>query len=215
MSLELKRRVWLVVLVVLLAIPLALLLSRVSGGLVVDVIVAPFVYLAWIGRLYLRTVPPTLFWGALLAFGLVLAVINILIAVGGARGRETGHREGSAVDQAYAGQVRQLTSQIHFAARSAYFRRRLAQRLGEVVLRSMDYEGPYGRVHVERGLEALDAPPDVRAFLLEGEQLMSSSRPTGLIAWLKRRLRRREGPNSSVAELERVVRFLEDRLEVL
>lgn len=215
MSLDRKQRFWLVILVVLLAIPLALLLARFSGGFVRDVITAPFVYLAWIGRLYLRTVPPALFWGALLVFGFALAAINILVAVGGVGRRETGYQEGSALDQPYSSPVERLTSQIHYAGRSAYFTRRLAQRLGEVILRSLDYEEPYGRTQIERALETLDAPPDIRAFLCEGEALISRSRRVGLLAWLKRRLQGRETSRAPIAKLERVVRFLEERLEVL
>lgn len=214
MNVDLKRLLWLVALVVLLAIPVALLLSRGSEGLVRDVIAVPFTYLAWIGRLYLRTVPRALFWGALLLFGLVLAITNVLVGLGGPSGRGTQAQRGVPLDRVYDGQVQRLTSQIHYAARSTYFRRRLAQRLGRLILRALDYEEPYGPEKVERGLAALDAPPEIRAFLREGGELISPSRPAGFIAWLRRLLQARRRAGGTRVDLERVVRFLEESVEV-
>jgi hypothetical protein len=204
-----------VALVVLLAIPLAFLLSRVSGDFVRDVIAAPFLYLAWIGRVYVRTVPRTLFWGALLLFGLALALTNALTALGGSGGEGTNYAQDAIFEQSYTGPVRQLRSQIRYASRSTYFRRRLAQRMGRLILKSLDVEEPYGRAKVERGLEALDAPPEIREFLREGGRLISPSQPVGLITWLRRRLHGGEVFEAPSPELERVVRFLEERLEVL
>jgi hypothetical protein len=214
MMLGVKRWVWLVVLVLLLAIPLALLLSRVSGGLVRDAVAVPMLYLAWIGRLYLRTVPQALFWGALLLFGLVVAITNVLVAVGDLRGRRDGRRGERALGYVGTGPVKQLASQVRFAARSAYFRRRLAQRLGRLILRSLDYGERYRRAQVERGLDALDAPPNVRAFLREGEDLIAPSRPVGLVARLRHRLWGGQGEGAPNPDLEQVIEFLENRLEV-
>ncbi len=214
MSPTLKRWLLAAALVVLLAIPLALLLSRVSGDFVRDVVAAPFLYLAWIGRVYVRTIPRTLFWGALLLFGLALALTNSLIALGRS-GEGAASSQNLVFEQSYSGQVKQLRSQIRYAARSTYFRRRLSQRLGQLILRSLDVEEPYGRAKLERGLEALGAPPEVRAFLREGGRLISPSRPVGLVAWLRRRLRGANETEAPSPELEHVVRFLEERLEGL
>ena len=215
MNAQLKRRLGIVVLVVLLAIPLTLLLSQVSGEFVRDVVAAPFLYLAWIGRLYVRTIPRPLFWGALLLFGLALALTNALTALGGLAEGGLGSTPDDVFEGSYTGQVKHLRSQIRYAARSTYFRRRLSQRLGRLILRSLDVEEPYGRAKVEQGLDALDAPPEVRAFLREGGRLISPSQPIGLIAWLKRRLRGTNGTEAPSPELEHVVQFLEERLEVL
>lgn len=215
MSPRLKRGLWVVALVLLLAIPLALLLSQISGDFVRDVVAAPFLYLAWIVRVYVRTIPRTLFWGALLLFGLALALTNILIALGRSGAEGAGSSQDLNFEQSYTGQVKHLTSQIRYASRSTYFRRRLSQRLGRLILRSLDVEEPYGRAKVEQGLEALDAPPEVRAFLREGERLISPSRRVGLVAWLLRRLRGANSAEDPSPELKRVVRFLEERLEVL
>ena len=214
MSATLKKGLRVAALVLLLAVPLAVLFSRALGGFVRDVVAVPLLYLAWISRLYLRTIPQALFWGALVVFGLALAVTNLVIALGSGEDAADGQEE-VELEQTYAGSVRRLVSQIRYAERSAYFRRRLSQRLARLILSALDYEEPYGRAKVDRGLDAIDAPPEVRDFLHEGDDLLSPTRRPGLIAWLRRRLRGRNKTAVPSPELERVVRFLEDRLEVL
>lgn len=209
-----KRRLWLVAMVLLLAVPLAFLLSRAIGGFVRDVVAMPILYLVWIGRLYVRAVPQVLFWGALLVFGVALIVIRALVGRTPSGEDEQGAANGAEIGRAYAGRVERLRSQIYFAGRSTYFRRRLAQRLGTLMVQSLGYGEQYRLEHIERGLDALDAPPEIRAFLREGGQLVLPSRSAGLLDWLKRRLRGRKGGGAHDVDLESVVRFLEDRLEV-
>jgi len=208
-----RKRLWLVVLVLLLAIPLAFLLSRVFGGFVRDIVAVPILYLIWIGRLYLGLVPRVFFWGAFVLFGLVLAISSILVSPGDPGGEGSGSEQGAETDRAYTGQVERLTSHINFAARSTYFRRRLAQRLGRLLLQSMGYGERFRLSQVERGLDVLDAPPEIRAFLHEGEHLISPSHPAGLLSWLKRLFQGAKETDASDLVLEQTVEFLEDRLE--
>jgi len=211
-----EKRLWLVALVVFLAIPLTFVLSRVSGRFVRDVVVVPILYLVWIVRLYIGAVPQIFFWGALLLFGLALAVTSVLMGLGGPDGRgRRAAEEAAAAGQAYTGQVRRLASQIQFAARSTYFRRHLARRLARLMVRHLDYGEQYQPAQVERALDALDAPPEIDTFLREGRQLISPSRPAGLMAVLRRFLWGRGETDAPDFDLEQVVRFLEDRLEVL
>lgn len=209
-----NERVRLVAVALLLAILLTFLLAQIFGGAVRDIVALPLVYLAWIGRLYLRTIPRALIWGALLLFGLVMALSRALIAQSEGRTRTADVRAAMEAPGGLAGKVGRLASQIRFARRSAYFRQRLAQRLGRLILRATDRGERYGPKQVERALDALDAPPEIRAFFSEGEQGTTPSRRVGPFGWLRRRLRGDdEGPSS--ASLEQVVQYLEDRLEVL
>ena len=206
MSPELKNRLRLAALVLLLAMPLALLLSRVWGGLVRDLIAVPFVYLTWIARVYLGTVPRALLWGALLLFGL-------LVALGSMRVRGSG--EGQVpIQNSHRGNVRELTSQIRFAGQSEYFKRRLAQRLGTLITKGLDYGEHYKPESVRRGLDTLDAPPKIRSFFLEGEQLIVPSRSFSLVERLQQRFQPDTTTAASDPDLEEAVRFLENRLEV-
>lgn len=213
MSPTIKKGFRLALIVLVLAIPLALLLSRVAGGFVRDVVAAPFLYLAWIARVYLRTVPRTLFWGGLLLFGLALALMNALVALGGDPGSGTGARELPAIESNYTGKVSRLTSQIRFAERSTYFRRRLAKRLGGLILRSMDRSERYSLAEVERALDELGAPRQIRGFLREAGGPIPPAQRVGLIAWLRGHLLGRPGAGVHGLDLDELVQFLEDRLE--
>ena len=212
-SLLQKRWFRILGLVVVLAIPLAFLLSRAFGGFVRDVVAAPFLYLLWLGRLYVRTVPHALFWGALLLLGLGLAVTSMLVGAGGQIRRDRGSGQGEA-RRFYVGQVKQLTTHIEFAGRSEYFRNRLRGRLRSIVLQALDYGRGYREEEVERALNALEAPPEVRAFFADGKQRTRRSQVGGLLARVRARLRGGEVISASRVNLEGVVRFLEDRLEV-
>jgi hypothetical protein len=213
-NLSLKRkRLWLLALVLLLAVPLAFLLSRVFGGFVRDVVAVPILYLVWLGQLYLGIVPRVFFWGAFLLFGLALAITSMLVSPDGPGTDSGGAQRAAEIEYVTPGHVEQLASHINFVTRSTYFRRRLAQRLGRLMLQSLGYGEQYGPSRLERGLDALDAPPEIRAFLREGRQLILPSRPAGIIAWLTRLLQGPERPSASGLALEHTVRFLEDRLE--
>lgn len=215
MSSTLKRRLILGALVALLAIPLALMVSRTVGGLVHDLVALPFVYLAWIGRLYLRAVPRVLFWGALVFFGLVLILADVLIAYTKRKRNELGYRhtEGGAVSQ--RGPVSRLAALIHSAHRSAYVRGELARRLGGLAVQATDDREYNPSSEIKESLEALDAPPEVRAFLRQGQGPLLQFVRGGLIARLRQRLRAARARDGVSDDLERTVRYLEDRMEGL
>ena len=208
-----RNRLKLIGLIVLLAMPVAWLVARFFGGFVREALAVPFLYLAWIVRVYVRTVPRTLFWGALLLFGVALAVTNVVIALG-----RDGRLDSSADlerHSGYADTVQQLTSQIRFAGRSLYFRRSLAKRLGRLILRSRDNGDPCRPAEIQRALLDLDAPPTVHEFFRDGEDGVSLSGRARWIIWLRRRLGAQEERYAPPDDLEDVIRFLEDRLEVL
>ncbi len=213
MSRTLRRWVGLAALIALLAVPLAFVLSQVFGGVVEELVTTPFLYLAWIGRLYLRTVPRILFWGGLLVFGLGLAAASILIP-SMRRGRAEGgggRRDERGADQ--LGAIRQLASRIRFAARSPYFRERLAQRMSVLALQIFDERDAGRRGEIERVLDELDAPPEVRAFFREGEGLAAQPSRGGLIFRLRQLVRGPGGRDARYDALEHAVHWLEDQME--
>lgn len=213
MSAEWRSRLRLIGLVIVLAVPVALLLAWLYGGAIRDLVAVPFLYLAWLARVYIRSVPRPLFWGGLLLFGVVLAIMNVLMAL------HAHARKDDALDaqlrMRYRGKVEHLTSEIRFAARSLYFKRSLAKRLGRLILESRNDEGQYRPAEMGRTLDALSASEDVRRFFEDGEGSVPPSRPRGLLLRLQRRLRLRERASAAPSDLEDVVQFLEDQLEVL
>lgn len=212
MKAELRNRLKLAGLIVLLAMPVAWLIARFFGGFVREALAIPFLYLTWIVRVYVRTVPRTLFWGALLLFGVALAVTHVVITLD----RDGRHDSKADLERhpGYADTVQQLTLQIRFAGRSLYFRRSLAKRLGRLILRSRDNVDPWRPAEIQRALRDLDAPPKVHEFFRDGDDLVPSSRRTRWIIWLRRRLGAQEERYAPPDALEDVIRFLEDRLEV-
>lgn len=211
----LKGRLGLVALVVLLAIPLALILSRAIGGFVRDLVVVPFLYLGWMGQLYLRAIPQILFWGALLLFGLILVFADVLFARRDSDKGDGDYRGPPRVRTPDAGPVRKLTAQIHSASGSRYFRAALAQRLGILALEILDEGEDAGQGDTQQRLDALEMPPEVRAFLTQGKRPIWQHRDGGLLAWLRRRLQRGSEKKGRLEPVEQTVRYLEDRMEGL
>jgi hypothetical protein len=203
----------LLALAVLLAVPVALLIGRFFGGFVREALAVPFLYLSWIARVYARTVPRSLLWGALLLFGVALAVTNVVVVLG----RDKGYRSEAALEleSGYADTVEQLRSQIRFAGRSLYFRRSLAKRLGRLVLRSRDHGDQYRPAEMHHVLHDLDAPPAVHQFFRESENLTEPTRGAGWRIWVGRLLGIHRGEYAPPDDLGDVIAFLEDRLEVL
>lgn len=215
MSSTLKGRLILLALVSLLAIPLAVMLSRTVGGLVHDLVALPFLYLAWIGRLYLRAVPRVLFWGALLLFGLALIVADVLIATSKRKRNERRYRHTDHAAVSQRGPVSRLAGLVHAAPRSAYLRGELARRLGELALQAADDREYRPRSDIDGALDELGAPPEVRAFLRQGQGPLLQFQRGGLIARLRQRFRAARARDGVCDDLERTVRYLEDRLEGL
>lgn len=213
MSSTLRRRLILVALVSLLAIPLALMLSRTLGGLVHDLVALPFLYLAWMGRLYLRAVPRILFWGALLFFGLALILADVLIAYSKRRRKELRYGHTRDVAAYHNGPVTRLAALIQSAERSAYLRGELARRLGGLAVQVADDREYRHSAEIKGVLDTLDAPPEVRAFLMQGQGPLLQFQRGGLIARLRQRFRALRARDGLSDDLERTLRYLEDRLE--
>jgi len=211
----LQKRLGVLALVVGLAIPLALILSRAIGGFVRDLVVVPFLYLAWMGQLYVRAIPQILFWGALLLFGLLLVLANVLFA---RRDGDKGARDSRGPERVPgpdASPVRKLAAQIHSGGRSRYFRAALAQRLGMLVLEVLDEGEDAGQGDTQRRLDGLEMPQGVRAFLAEGERPIWQHQSGGLLAWLRGRLQRGSEKKGRLEAVEQTVRYLEERMEGL
>lgn len=208
-----RNRLKLAGLVVLLTIPVAWLMAHFLGGFISEALAVPFLYLGWIARVYVRTVPRPLFWGGLVLFGVALAATNVVIAVG----RDGDHEPepDPNLRAGYADTIKQLTSQIRFARRSLYFRRSLAKRLGRLILRSRGDDDQFRPIEIQRALSDLEAPPAVQRFFSDdGENLVAPSHPAGWLTRLRAHWRSHQRGHAPPDDLEDVIRFLEDRLEV-
>jgi hypothetical protein len=200
---KVNNRLLLVGLVLLLAIPLALILKDV----VREVILIPLWRVLWLASLVLHAIPQVFFWGALLMIILSLATKSL------AR-QEKPVKKTRDVEPGYPGRVMIWAQRVHLMERGEYSRWYMAQRLRRLVLEVLAYHERLDIEQVRQRLKTgeLDASPDVQACLQA--ELTSMSRLRGWFSRLWHRLR----PSTRTAppdfDLDRVVQFLEDQMNI-
>ena len=199
-----RRRLVLIGLVLLLAIPLALVL----GGFARTAVVVPILYILWLGDLVLKSIPQVLFWALLLSIALLVSMRSL---VKSQSARPPVHEV--ALD--HPGQVEVWAKRIDAMTRGGYYEQLLAQHLGGLFLAALAYRERISRREVRQRLEAgeLDVPSEIQAYLQAGLG-WESPRPLGLFARLMRRLRSDAHTSPLDLDPERVVGFLERRLDI-
>lgn len=209
-----KRWTGLMALILLLAVPLALVLSRALGTVVRDLVAVPLLYAAWLGRLYARAVPRIFLWAGLLLFGFLLAIVSGLAAAGDRGKRRPRLRRGTKTTGPYDAPVGRLALQIQAAERSAYSRKRLARRLGGLALQVLGHRELYRLAEIDRRLDALDAPLEIRRLVAWADHGSSPAARLGFLAQLWNRLTSVVNNEKMVHdEVERAVECLEEELE--
>lgn len=198
-----SNRLLLAGLVLLLAIPLMLILKDV----VREVVLIPLWRVLWLLSLVLRAIPQVFFWGALLVIILFLAVKSL------AR-QEKPIKKVWDVEPGYPGRVMIWAQRVYLMERGEYSRRYMAQRLRRLVLEVLAYSERLNIEQVRQRLKTgeLDTPPEVQACLQA--ELTSMSKLHGWFSRLWHRLR----PGTRTAppdfDLDRVIQFLEDQLNI-
>jgi hypothetical protein len=198
-----RRRWWLILAVLILAIPFGLLLK----DLVQDVLLVEVLRVVWGMRILFESLPQLPIWLLLVFLGLLVAVRSLL-------GRP---RPGPlSVDEEgqNRGQISRLAGRIRRSAGSGYYRWHLARHLRTMVLDALAYEYRLTPEEVRRRLDsgALDAPPEVLAYLYAGLAPVYS-RSSCLLWRLRDRLASSVQSTTIDPDLLRVVEFLEDRFE--
>lgn len=197
-----KPWLWLSAFVLLLTVLLAFLLQDV----VRDWVALPLARTLRIGNLVLGSVPQVIFWVLLLVIGMSIAAKSLMER----KERMPGPDQALVV---YPGRVRTLLLWVQRESGSAYFRQRLAYHLARLATELQAFRQKRAPGRFGRRLDGLDAPPEIRAYLQSGMNFSSSSTPGPLsrfVGWL----RPRRTASSQDFDLESVVQFLEDQLEV-
>jgi hypothetical protein len=199
-----RRRLLLLGLILLLAVPLMIVLRDFAR----EAIVVPLLYVLWLGRLLFRSIPQPLLWSLFLTLVLFVAVRSL----GGREGPARGTRETEAE---YPGRVWVWTRRVQLAARGDYSRWRLAHYLRKLTLDVLAHRERLTPEQLKRrlGTGEVVAPPAVQAYLRAGLMSMPSG-PIGLLSRLRQQLRSRARISPLDADLESAVQFLEDQLEV-
>lgn len=203
---KLRERLILGAAVAALTITLAVLLVGVAR----EAVAVPVWYVIFVGNLVLGFFPQSLLWSLLLAAVLLIAAKSLVRRRGQAAGG------GRRLDVAYPGRVRALLRWIQNANEGVYFKQRLAQHLGRLIVEAQAYRERLAPGSIKQRLDSLDAPPEIRAYLQAG--LTPFAQPsTGPLSLLRRLFKRWLRPDTPTSPLdldpERAVQFLEHQLE--
>jgi hypothetical protein len=199
-----RRGLLLLLVVALLALPLALALRDLSRA-----ILTQLMQLVWVVRAQLGTLPQTTLWGFLLVVVLVAAVGSLF---GWSQRPPWPDRRPALVP----GQVEELSRRIRRAAEGRYFRWALNRYVTNLTWEVMAYQERTTQRQYKRRLRAgeTELPPGIHDFVESDSRLrpVAPRRP-----W--RLLRRRQGARPAAwqprpqATVEDVVGFLEEQME--
>ena len=193
-----------------LGLLLTLLLVLALRDVVREVIVIPLLYVLWMGRLMLRSVPQVLCWSVFLIAAFFVALLSLAQWEGPRRALRATTRSSS-------GQVAAWAKRIRLMARGGYTGWYFGQHVEKLIVAVLAYRERLSTRETRRRIKAgdLDAPPEVRAYfrivLLPSRNRW---RIGSLLRFRLRPVRRARGMPLDEGGMAQVVRFLEDQLEV-
>lgn len=200
---EIRNRLLLVGLVLLLAIPLTLLFWNVAR----DVIVLPFLYILWIGRLVFRAIPQLFLWLSFLAIALFFIIKSLT-----KRPKPAPKIHGRAPPN--PGRVAVWARRIYMMERGSFSNWYFAQHLHRLILNVLAHRERVEARQIKQYLKTgeLDAPPEIRAYL---EAALARTFPNSSF-WSRLRRRLRLGTRTPLPDLdlENVIQFLEEQLKI-
>jgi len=207
LSERLKRFWW----VPLTGVPLTLLLMLGLQDFVRNALAIPLSYMLWLLRILLETIPQLWCWTGLLGVVLVIAL----------RSLDREHRPPSTPPGSQTrlppGHIDMWATRITMLLQGKYSRHRFGYFIGKLILDVLSHEERLNYREVERRIEqnAFDLPPAARDYLYARLKPGLSEAPSGFLKWLKRLLRLEQPPSVYLnTELETIVTFLEDQMEV-
>ncbi|MBN1955153.1 MAG: hypothetical protein JW900_08905 [Anaerolineae bacterium] len=193
----------LLLLIALLALPLALVLRDLS-----QVILTELLRMIWVTRQQLDSLPQDTLWGLLL-------VAVLLVAVGSLFGQTRAHGAADGRPMLARGQVEELSRWIRRAAEGRYSRWTLNRYVSNLVWEVMAYRQHSTPQGLKRRFRAGEIQvPSLIAEYFESDSLLRPAESAGFWARLLRRSRAHAVPDRARPTLEDVVRFLEEQLEV-
>ena len=195
----------------LVGLPLVVLLMFGLRDFVRDALAPPLSYMIWFVDIIVRTIPQTLFWAGLLIIILIIAMRSL------DRERRPSPAAPGKSPFPARGRIAVWAERVNMLLRGKYSRHRFGYFIGKLILDVMAHEERLSYRDVERRLQQSDmeVPPAVRDYLI------SRLRPAHTEARPKffTRLKRFLGLEKQLAvqlnaELETIITFLEDQLEV-
>jgi hypothetical protein len=200
-----SKRLLPILLVALLAIPLALALRDFAR----DVFVVELLRVLWAGRILFESLPQWPMWALFLVVLATIAAASL--------GRVTKPVQKKAEPEpVHQGQVQVLARWIRRTSQGSYFRWRLALYLGKLSWDVMAHQAHTTPQELKQRQRAgrLDLPPVVEQYL-QSAQAIDSVAPDSLLSRLRARLGRGASSTAYDPALVSVIQFLEAELETL
>lgn len=205
---KLRLRPYLIPTLVVLGITSTLVL--IFRETVRQLVVMPMLYFLWLGSLIIRTIPDVVWW----SLGLLIGAIIALQALFG--------KERAAPEPSYPPRVQERYSRLHYwlsmvrlMDASDFSRENFIFELRRLLLSILAYQESSDPAVVAKQVEAgeIVLPEEIRAFVLTRQMGALVQPPT---FWERLGLSRKKHPvpTESDADLERIVKFMEERLEM-
>jgi hypothetical protein len=190
-----------------LSLALVLLLAAILAFMVQDIInqvlVKPLLYLFWVGRLILATLPQSLIWGVFLLGAVLITWANLF------KRRRRGLR--SPIRKAQpSGRVETWLKLIQQAQHETYYKWQLAQQLRKLTLGALAHDERLTRHEIRQRLatNALALPPDIQAYL------QASTTSFGYFSANKSRWLRGQPATPLDLKPEKIAHFLEGKFNL-
>jgi hypothetical protein len=182
---------------------LAGLLTPFLKDFIRDVLLLPLLYITWLGRLVLASLPQVIIWGSLFIFALFVAGRSLLIQ---SRRRLQTYRPVTLPP----GRLESWANLIDRAGQDRYARWRLARQLRKLTLAvlAQNKRQPLPQLTQELTEGRLNIPGEIQAYLQASLTSFSYFAPARFRFWF-------QAPPASPLDLdpEQIVRFLEDQYE--
>ena len=205
---DLIRRFWWVPIV---GLPLAIWLTLGLRDFVRDVFALPLSYIFWFVGIIFETIPQIWFWTGLIVIALILAVRSL------DRERQPPPSAPGKSSRPARGRIDIWAERITMLLKGRYSRHRFGYFIGKLILDVLSHEERLSFRDLERRLEQGETvvPPVVRDYLFSRLKPAHAEARPNFLTRLKRFLGLEKPMATRLnAELETIVKFLEDQPEV-
>ncbi len=150
-----KKRSWFIGLIIFAL----LLFTPFLRNFVREVIIIPFLYLAWIARFFFDAIPQNILWTAFFLLCLLIFASSLFE-------KRKRRKAGLIISQEQAGRILAWTELLEKAKGDEYFKWRLAQHLQKLALNAIAHQKDQTIKQTRRQLKQgdLDLPPEVQAY---------------------------------------------------
>jgi hypothetical protein len=199
-----RQRIIQLGLIILIAIPLVITLRSFTQDYVMAII-SPILRIL---RLFISSIPQLFFWFLFLSISLFIAGRSLII-------RRRPAPTSSTSSTPLAGRVQALMHAIDRTSQGVYFKWRLAQHLLGLSLEAMAYRERVSPDELRQNLKSgtLTLPLPIKGYLQTGFTPVYTAH-AGLFSRIKQRLRQDVIRSPLDLNLEIIIQFLEDQMEI-